>query len=66
MQDWMMASKKTLRSNQAGPKCLFTVIQLCMQINNFSAFEIWSVINTLYDFSSEGEMFRVGSYKWGF
>ena len=23
-------------------------------------------ISTLYDFSSEGEMFLVGSYKWGY
>ena len=33
---------------------------------HLSIFEPKAGINTLYGFSSEGEMFPVGSHEWGF
>ena len=42
----------------------FTIMQLCTY-KHLSTSEPKAGISTLYGFSSEGEMFPVGSYKWG-
>ena len=49
----------------AGSQCLFSPSCNSANNNTIQTSEPKAGISTLYGFSSEGEMFLVGSYKWG-